>query len=124
MQRGDMAKPATHQQRSGHNNHQRDEAHTTNRHQHDATDRGSDHGAHVDHTGHEQMFRNRFWVCLALTIPVLLYSPMLQEWFGFAMPTFVDGFAHALTLLLQNDKLRHEIGGECLRSNHPLFQLG
>ncbi len=47
-----------------------------------------DHGAHVDHTGHEQMFRQRFWVCLALTVPVLLYSPMVQEWLGFSMPTF------------------------------------
>jgi Cu2+-exporting ATPase len=34
------------------------------------------------------MFRNRFWVCLVLSIPVLLYSPMLQEWFGFTMPGF------------------------------------
>lgn len=47
------------------------------------------HAAHgVDHTGHELMFRNRFWVCLVLTIPVLLYSPMLQMWFGFTTPTF------------------------------------
>ena len=37
------------------------------------------HGAHADHTGHEEMFRQRFWVSLVLTIPVLLYSPMLQE---------------------------------------------
>jgi Cu2+-exporting ATPase len=47
-----------------------------------------DHSAHTDHTGHEQMFRKRFWVCLVLSIPVLLYSPMLQEWFGFSMPVF------------------------------------
>jgi P-type Cu2+ transporter len=46
------------------------------------------HGAHVDHTGHEEMFRKRFWVSLVLSIPVLLYSPMLQEWLGFAMPEF------------------------------------
>ncbi len=45
-------------------------------------------GHHVDHTGHEQMFRTRFWVCLVLTIPVLLFSPMIQEWFGFSMPEF------------------------------------
>jgi P-type Cu2+ transporter len=44
------------------------------------------HTGHVDHTGHEQMFRQRFWVCLVLSIPVLLYSPMLQEWFHFSMP--------------------------------------
>jgi Cu2+-exporting ATPase len=44
--------------------------------------------AHVDHTGHEGIFRVRFWVSLALSIPVLLYSPMIQEWFGFRMPGF------------------------------------
>lgn len=52
---------------------------------------GHDHGhggAHVDHTGHEFMFRNRFWVSLLLTIPVLLFSPMLQDWFGFSIPEF------------------------------------
>ncbi|MBI5670963.1 MAG: copper-translocating P-type ATPase [Chloroflexi bacterium] len=47
-----------------------------------------DHAAHVDHTGHEDMFRRRFWVSLVLTIPVLLFSPMIQEWFGFSMPEF------------------------------------
>jgi len=47
-----------------------------------------DHSAHTDHSGHELMFRNRFWVCLALSIPVLLYSPALQEWLNFSMPTF------------------------------------
>lgn len=46
------------------------------------------HGAHVDHTGHEIMFRNRFWVCLLLSLPVLLYSEMIQMWLGFTMPVF------------------------------------
>ena len=47
------------------------------------------HAAHgVNHAGHEQMFRRRFWISLALTVPVLLFSPMLQEWFGFHMPDF------------------------------------
>jgi P-type Cu2+ transporter len=46
------------------------------------------HAGHVDHTGHEEMFRRRFWVSLALTAPVLLFSPMIQEWFGFRMPEF------------------------------------
>ncbi len=46
------------------------------------------HGAHVDHTGHEEMFRKRFWVCLVLTVPVLLFSPMVQQWLGFSMPEF------------------------------------
>ena len=49
---------------------------------------GTGHAAHVDHTGHELVFRNRFWTCLVLTVPVLLYSPMIQMWFGFTMPQF------------------------------------
>ncbi|RJQ74175.1 MAG: heavy metal translocating P-type ATPase [Desulfobacteraceae bacterium] len=34
------------------------------------------------------MFRNRFWVCLALTVPALIWEPMLQEWFGYKAPQF------------------------------------
>ena len=34
---------------------------------------------HVDHSGHEQMFRTRFYWSLLLSIPVLVYSPMLQR---------------------------------------------
>jgi Cu2+-exporting ATPase len=34
------------------------------------------------------MFRRRFWVCLLLSVPVLLYSPMLQELLRFSMPVF------------------------------------
>ncbi len=41
---------------------------------------------HVDHTGHEALFRHRFWVSLVLTVPVLLFSPMIQDWLGFTMP--------------------------------------
>jgi Cu2+-exporting ATPase len=37
----------------------------------------------VDHSGHEEMFRRRFFVCLLLSLPVLYYSSMLQEWFGY-----------------------------------------
>ena len=47
-----------------------------------------DHAGHTDHTGHELLFRNRFWVCLVLTVPVLLYSPVVQEWLRFTMPAF------------------------------------
>ena len=46
------------------------------------------HGAQVDHTGHEALFRRRFWVSLVLSLPVLLYSPMIQEGLQFTMPQF------------------------------------
>ena len=52
----------------------------------------ADHSAHAghgtDHTGHEQMFRTRFWWSLLLSIPVLLYSDMIQMWLGFTPPSF------------------------------------
>src|SRR5688572_19754545 len=49
----------------------------------------NEHANHADHSGHEDVFRKRFWVSLLLSIPVLLYTPMLQMWFGFMMPEFV-----------------------------------
>jgi len=58
---------------------------------HAAPEDHEDHGTHngrTDHSGHEQMFRTRFWWSLLLTIPVLLYSPMLQGWLGFSTPAF------------------------------------
>lgn len=48
----------------------------------------SQHGGHGSHAGHEKMFRDRFWVSLVLSIPVLIFSPALQEWLGYTAPTF------------------------------------
>jgi Cu2+-exporting ATPase len=50
---------------------------------------GGQNGHHVDHAGHENMFRQRFWVSLVLSIPVLLFSPSIQGWLNFSMPEFV-----------------------------------
>jgi len=51
-----------------------------------------DHSAHTghgtDHSGHENMFRIRFWWSLLLSIPVLLYSEMIQMWLGLTPPMF------------------------------------
>ena len=74
-----------HQHHGQHANHQQ-HAGSTGRSQ--PASAHADRTHRVDHAGHEQMFRNRFWVCLVLSIPVLLYSPMLQMWFGYTMPTF------------------------------------
>jgi len=46
------------------------------------------HGEHVDHTGHEETFRKKFWVSLVLSIPVLLFSEGFQMLIGFSMPEF------------------------------------
>lgn len=47
------------------------------------------HQGHDRHEGHSvEMFRRRFWLTLVLTVPTLAWSPMLQQWFGFATPVF------------------------------------
>jgi Cu2+-exporting ATPase len=48
----------------------------------------TEHAHHTDHTGHEQMFRSRFWGSLLLSIPVLTFSSMIQEWLGVRIPSF------------------------------------
>ena len=58
---------------------------------HGHSDRGGDgeHAGHDKHAGHSPaMFRDRFWWSLALTIPVVFYSTMVQEWFGYTAPSF------------------------------------
>ena len=58
-------------------------------HQHDQGGEHDEHAGHgVDHSGHEKIFRNRFWISLVLSIPVLLYSPSIQRWLGFTAPEF------------------------------------
>jgi Cu2+-exporting ATPase len=34
------------------------------------------------------MFRDRFWLSLLLTLPVIFFSEMIQEWLGYTAPTF------------------------------------
>ena len=50
------------------------------------------HGAHVGHDKHAghsvAMFRDRFWITLALTIPTVIWGHMLQRAFGFMPPHF------------------------------------
>ena len=47
------------------------------------------HEGHNKHAGHSvEMFRTRFWICLVLTVPALIWEPMLQDWFGYQAPLF------------------------------------
>lgn len=42
------------------------------------------------HAGHSvAMFRDKFWLSLALTIPVVLWSSEVQHWLGYTAPTFL-----------------------------------
>ncbi len=78
----------THNDHHGHDLDHED--HDRQEHQdHQSGQDHSDHqGGHQDHTGHEIMFRDRFWICLILSLPVLIYSPAIQGWFNFSAPAF------------------------------------
>ena len=71
----------SHDSHGEHYNHTSQESHETH-------EEHQDHGDHINHTGHEEMFRRKFWISLVLSVPVLLYSPTIQQFFGFSMPTF------------------------------------
>jgi P-type Cu2+ transporter len=46
-------------------------------------------GGHDRHAGHSvEMFRDRFWLTLLLSIPTLVWSDMIQTWFGYRAPVF------------------------------------
>src|SRR5271170_2214776 len=47
------------------------------------------HGNHDRHAGHSvAMFRDKFWLSFAITIPVVLWSGEVQHWLGYRAPAF------------------------------------
>ena len=51
-------------------------------------DHHAGHGGQGGHADHAAQFRDRFWLSLALTVPVVVYSEMVQDWLGFTPPRF------------------------------------
>lgn len=46
------------------------------------------HDGHSHHDHHQHMiedFKKRFWVSIALTIPIVVLAPMIQEWLGYEL---------------------------------------
>lgn len=56
-------------------------------HEHQMSHEGHEHHMGHDHSGHHKMmiqdFKRRFWVSLVLSVPVLILSPMIQQFFSF-----------------------------------------
>nr|MDT0662833.1 heavy metal translocating P-type ATPase [Micromonospora sp. DSM 115978] len=47
--------------------------------------RHGQHG-HDKHAGHDpEVFRRKFWLSLALTVPIVVTSPMVMDWFGYSL---------------------------------------
>src|ERR1700720_4160721 len=48
-----------------------------------------DHQGYDRHAGHSvAMFRDKFWLSFALTIPTVIWSPEVQHWLGYTAPSF------------------------------------
>ena len=48
-----------------------------------------DHQGHDRHAGHSvAMFRDKFWLSFALTLPTVFWSPEVQHWLGYTAPSF------------------------------------
>lgn len=50
---------------------------------------GAAHMGHGQHAGHSvAMFRDKFWLTLVLTLPVVAWSGEVQHWLGYTAPAF------------------------------------
>lgn len=48
-----------------------------------------DQRSHDRHAGHSvAMFRDKFWLSFALTLPTVFWSPEVQHWLGYTAPSF------------------------------------
>jgi len=60
---------------------------TAGRPPHGAHESTAPHARHDKHAGHSvEMFRRTFWGTLLLTIPTLVWAPMIQHWLGYSAP--------------------------------------
>ncbi len=71
----------------GHSGHGENSGHTDHSPHGDHAEQDG-HGSHGDQGDHAAQFRDRFWLSLVLSLPVIFYSEMIQGWFNYIAPTF------------------------------------
>lgn len=74
-----QAAEADHTQHTDHGGH---EGHSHGDHH------GHEHGHGHGHGDHVAMFRSRFWWSLLLSVPVVIFSPMVADLLGYGVPEF------------------------------------
>lgn len=72
---------------NGHNHATMNKEKDAHHKEHDSAD---DHNEHAGH--HTANFLKRFWLCLVVTIPVLLLSHMVQQWLGWQITFTGDNY--------------------------------
>ena len=89
-ERSPRQEPRQHGRKGDRDEHERHDHGDEEAHEHSDTGghTDSDTGGHTDHSGHEQMFRRRFWVSLVLSVPVIIFSEFIQGVVGYTAPTF------------------------------------
>lgn len=55
---------------------------------HEGHSHGDHHGHGHGHGDHAAMFRSRFWWSLLLSVPVVIFSPMVADLLGYGVPEF------------------------------------
>src|SRR6266849_5131297 len=69
--------------------HMRHENHGQASNPHAGHKMSNEHASHDRHAGHSvAMFRDKFWLSFALTIPVVFWSTDVQRWLGYTAPSF------------------------------------
>ena len=86
------------------------------------------HGGHDKHAGHDpEVFRRRFWMTLLLSIPVVLFSEMVQEWLNYSLPEFAgDGLIQPVlgtVIFVYGGRVFLEGGWAEIRSRAPGMML-
>lgn len=73
------------------------------------------HGGHGEHADHHAMmvqdFRKRFWISIVLTIPVLILSPIVQDFLGSVTGVVIPGFTGDTYLLFAFSTVLFFYGG-------------
>ncbi|MDX5961982.1 copper-translocating P-type ATPase [Rhodococcus opacus] len=57
-------------------------------HDHGGHDHGGGRDKHKGHGAHGEVFRRKFWLSLALSVPVVIFSHMFADLLGYTMPEF------------------------------------
>ncbi len=66
-------------------NHPAEKAHKDSEHEHSEHKSKGGHGHHDHHAHMIQDFKKRFWISIALSVPVLVLAPMIQQFLGYEL---------------------------------------
>ena len=84
-----MTDHSDHQEPAAHDHHMKETSEDAGRPASPSSHEGHGGGGHDKHAGHSvAKFRDRFWLSFLLSLPVVFFSEMIQEWFGYTAPSF------------------------------------